>query len=324
MDQDIFVFVEHFNGKVSEITYVLLAQGREIVKTTGGKLTAILLGSGAEDLAADLAADTVLYTEHPKLAEFTYDAYLKVLSKIISENSPRMLLFGDTSIGSDIASGLSVRLDFPLVSFCTGIAVEDGALKYKCQICGGKIISEGELPESPVLVNMLPGKYKAEEGQSDTAPEITTIPAPELEDLRVSLLEFVEPSGEDIDITKESILIGIGRGIDGDDNVELVEELAEVLGGAVCATRPVIDQAWLPETRLVGKSGKTIAPKLYLALGISGAPEHVESVANSEMIIAVNSDPTAPIFNIAKYGVEEDLLDIAEALTEAIEEAKGG
>ncbi|MCJ7624783.1 MAG: electron transfer flavoprotein subunit alpha/FixB family protein [Anaerolineaceae bacterium] len=324
MNQDIFVFVEHFNGKVSEITYMLLAQGREIVKTSGGKLSAILLGSSAEKLAANLAADNVIYTDDPKLAEFTYDAYLKVLSKVVSENPPRMFLFGDTSIGADISGGLSIRFDFPLVTFCTGIEAEGGVLKYKCQICGGKIISEGKLPESPVLVNMLPGKFKTEEGQSDKAPEITAFPAPELEDLRVSFLEFVEPSGEDIDISKESILIGIGRGIENQDNVEIAEKLAEALGGAVCATRPVIDQAWLPETRLVGKSGKMIAPRLYLAMGISGAPEHVESITNSEMIIAINSDPTAPIFNIAKYGVEEDLLDIAEALTEAIEGAKGG
>jgi electron transfer flavoprotein alpha subunit len=321
---DIFVYIEHFRGAVAEITYMNLAMAQNIAQTTGSKVVGLLLGSNAKKLADNLAADEVLYIDHPALAEFTYDSTIKVLADLISDKQPQLVLFGDTTIGSDIAGGLSAKQNLPLVSFCSEITAEGGGLKYVSKICGGKINIEGNLPDETVLVSLLPGKFKMEEGQSTAAPAIIDQAAPDLDDPRVKLVEFVEPSGEDIDISKENILIGIGRGIESEDNVELAEELAEALSGAVCASRPVIDQGWLSTTRLVGKSGKSIKPKLYIAMGISGAPEHIESIGGSELIIAVNTDPNAPIFNLAQYGITEDLLDIAEALTEAINEAKGG
>jgi len=321
---DIYVYIEHFRGAVADITYMNLAQAKNIAQSTGGKVVGLLLGSDAKNLADDVAADEVLYVDHPALSEFSYDASIKVLAELVPQKQPRLVLFGDTTIGSDIAGGLSAKLNLPLISFCREIAAEGDALKYVTQICGGKINTEGKLPEQTVLATMLPGRYKMEEGQSASAPAITEVPAPDLGDLRVKLVEFIEPSDEDIDIAQEDILVGIGRGIENQDNVELAEELAEALNGALCATRPVIDQGWLSTTRLVGKSGKTIKPKLYIAMGISGAPEHSESIGGSDMIIAVNTDPNAPIFNIAKYGITEDLLDVAEALAEAINEEKGG
>jgi electron transfer flavoprotein alpha subunit len=145
-----------------------------------------------------------------------------------------------------------------------------------------------------------------------------------LEGLRVKVKEYVEPAMGDVDIAKEPILVAVGRGVQNKDNLESAEELAKALGGVVCASRPVIDQGWLPLTRLVGKSGKRVKAKLYLALGISGAPEHVEAVTDSEMIIAINTDPAAPIFDIAKYGATVDMLDLAPVLTEKVQEAKGG
>lgn len=320
---DIYVYIEHFRSAVSEISYMNLAHAKSIAQAAGGKVVGLLLGSGAKNLSDDLAADEVIYVDHPALAEFTYDSTVKVLADLIAEKQPRMVLFGDTTIGSDVAGGLSAKLDLPLVSFCSEIKTEDG-LKYVSQICGGKINTEGTIPDGTILVTLLPGKFKMEEGQSTDAPSVSDAAAPELGDLRVKLVEFVEPSGEDIDISKESVLIGIGRGIENEDNIELAEEMAEALNGAVCASRPVIDQGWLSTTRLVGKSGITIKPKLYIAMGISGAPEHSESIGGSEIIVAVNTDPNAPIFSQAQYGITEDLLDFAEAFTEAIEEAKGG
>jgi electron transfer flavoprotein alpha subunit len=140
----------------------------------------------------------------------------------------------------------------------------------------------------------------------------------------MKLKEIIMPSGEDIDISKEDVLVAIGRGIENEDNVALAKELANALGGALCGSRPVIDQGWLPKSRLVGKSGKSVKPKLYLALGISGAPEHVEAIEESDLIIAVNSDENAPIFNIAQYGVTEHLMDVSRELIQSIQEAKGG
>jgi electron transfer flavoprotein alpha subunit len=322
MSQDIFVFIEHIRGQVADISYMMLAQARQIADTNGGKVVALLAGYKAQGLANDLAADSVLYIDHPSLAEFTGEAYTKAVSGVIKERSPRLVLFGDTSIGVDIAGVLSARLGLPMVSSCQQLSLEGETIHFTGQICAGKIMVEGDLPNGTVLVTMLPGKYKAEQGKSAKTPEMITLPAPELGESRVIFKQFLEPASTDVDITKQSVLVSVGRGIQQKDNLDLAEDLAEALGTVVAASRPVIDQGWLSTARLVGKSGKAVKPKVYLAFGISGAPEHTEGITSSDMIIAVNTDPAAPIFNIAKYGAEVDLLDLLPVLTEKIREAK--
>jgi electron transfer flavoprotein alpha subunit len=145
---------------------------------------------------------------------------------------------------------------------------------------------------------------------------------PDLQDSRVTLKQYLVPDTSDVDISKEPLLIAVGRGIQTQDNISLAEELAEALGGVVCASRPVVDQGWLPTSRLVGKSGKAVKPKIYLMIGISGAPEHTEAITGSEVIIAINIDPAAPIFNIAKYGANVDLFDLVPVLTAEVNQAK--
>jgi electron transfer flavoprotein alpha subunit len=321
MNQDIYVVVEHLRGQVADISYVMIAAARVLAQGTGGQAVAVLLGEGAQGLAGDLAADRVLYMDHPALAEFSSDAYQKALTDLIKENEPRAILLGDTTIGADVAGVLSARLGLPLVSSCQNVSA-DG--KLVSQICGGKIMAESDLPDSTALITVVPGGFKPEEGQSAAAPEVTEVAAPSLDDLRVTLAQYIEPEVGDVDIAKEPILISVGRGIQTEDNIELAEELAEALGGVVSSSRPVVDQGWLPTSRMVGKSGKHVKPKLYIALGISGAPEHVEAITDSELIVAINTDPNAPIFDIAQYGAEVDMLDLLEVLTEQILEAKGG
>lgn len=323
MNPDIYVVIEHLRGQVTDISYVMLAAGHTLAQGTGGNTVAVLLGHNAQSLAADLDADSLLYINHPALADFTPDAYLKVLTNLIGNNTPRAVLFGDTSIGAEVAGVLSARLGLPLVSRCRNIRNDNGDLKFTSQICGGKIMAEGDLPGPTALVTMVPGGFKPEQGRSIEPPQITEVTAPALEGLRVTLQQYIEPEAGDVDITKEPILIAVGRGIQGEDNIELAEELAEALGGVVCASRPVVDQGWLSTARLVGKSGKAVKPRVYIALGISGAPEHVEGIAESEMLIAINTDPSAPIFDIAQYGAKIDLLDLLPVLTEQILQVKG-
>lgn len=319
MSQDIFVVIEHLRGQVSDTSYVMLAGARQLSKSTGGNVTAVLLGHNAQGLAGKLAADNVLYMDSPALAEFTSEAYQIALGGLIKEHSPRVVLFGHSSIGMDIASGLSAKMGIPVVSSCRTFSA-DG--KYISQICGGKIMAEGDLPAPAALITMVPGGYKAELGQSAQPPAVSTVNAPALEGLRVALKQYIEPDTSDVDITKEKMLVSIGRGIQTKDNIELANELATALGCAVSASRPVVDQGWMPTTRLVGKSGKQVKPKIYLALGISGAPEHVEGMGESEAIIAINTDPNAPIFNIAKYGTTVDMFDLIPVLTEKVKQAK--
>jgi electron transfer flavoprotein alpha subunit len=319
MSQDIFVVVEHLRGQVADITHVMLAGARALSQTSGGGVVAVLLGKDAQSLAANLAADRVLYVDSPALAEFTPDAYQLALAGLIQAQSPRAVLFGHTSVGMDVAGGLSAKLGIPVVSSCRNFTT-DG--KFVCQICGGKIMAEGDLPAPTALVTMLAGGYNAEAGNQPPAVEAVSVPA--LDALRMSIKQYIEPDTSDVDISKEPMLVAIGRGIQNKDNIELANELAEALGGQVCASRPVVDQGWMPTTRLVGKSGKRVKPKVYLALGISGAPEHVEGMDGSDIIVAVNTDPNAPIFNVAKYGTTMDLLDLAPILTERVRSAKGG
>ncbi len=320
MSQDIYVLIEHLRGQVADLSYTMLAAGRELAQGMGGNVVAVLLGHNAKELGRDFAADNVLYLDHALLAEFTSDAYQKALSDLIGRDPPRAVLFGNTSIGADVASGLSMRLDLPLVSSCRSFTKD---CKFVSQICGGKIMAEGDLPGPTALVTMVPGGYQPDQGRSAEAPSITEAAVPALEALRVALSKYIEPETGDVDISKEPLLIAVGRGLQNKDNIELAENLAQAIGGVVCGTRPVIDQGWLGISRLVGKSGKQVKPKIYFAMGVSGAPEHVEAITQSDTIIAINTDPKAPIFDVAKYGVEADIFDLVEVLTEKVKSAKG-
>ena len=319
MSQDIYVVIEHLRGQVADISYTMLAAAHELAQTAGGKVVAVLLGQNAKELAKDFAADQVLYLDDEALAEFTSDAYQRTLAELIGKDQPRAVLFGNTSIGADVASVLSMRLDLPLVGSCRSFT-NDG--KFVSQICGGKIMAEGDLPEPTALVTMVPGGYQPDQGRSGEAPSITESSVPALDSLRVTLSKYIEPETGDVDISKEPLIIAVGRGIQNKDNIELAEEFAQAIGGVVCGSRPVIDQGWLPTSRLVGKSGKQVKPKIYFAMGISGAPEHVEAITQSDTIIAINTDPKAPIFDVAKYGVETDLFDLVEVLTKQVRQAK--
>jgi electron transfer flavoprotein alpha subunit len=172
---------------------------------------------------------------------------------------------------------------------------------------------------------MVPGSYSVEDGKKDGQTlDVKSFAPPPLQESRISLIRFIEPEVGDVDISKEPVLIAVGRGLQNQGDIELIEELAEALGGVICASRPIVDLGWLPTSRLVGKSGKTVKPKLYLALGISGAPEHAQAITESELIIAVNTDPSAPIFELAQYGINLDILDLLPPLSERVQRVRVG
>jgi electron transfer flavoprotein alpha subunit len=321
MTQDIFVVIEHIQGQVSDISFIMTAAARELAQAQGGSVVGILLGSGAENLKENLAADRVIYCDHPALAEFTSDAYKRTLLAILKEHEPRAIFFGNTTIGADVSSSLAAHGSYPIINSCIRVTDSGGVTS---QICGGKIMVDSQLADKTTIITMIPGGYKPEQGQGGPPSETVNFPPPDLENLKVKLVKFIEPDAGDVDIAQEKILVAIGRGIQTEDNIELAEELAALLGGTVCASRPVIDQGWLPTSRLVGKSGKSVKPDLYLSLGISGATEHLEGIMDSKTIVAINSDPDAPIFGVAKYGIEVDLLDFIDPLIEQLENTKNG
>ncbi len=324
MNKDIFVAIEHLRDEVANISYMMLAAARMLANHTGGEVVALLFGYQQEHLAEDLEADSVWYTDHPALADFGPDTYLDLLEYQIQGAAPRALLFGHSSIGMELDSSLSARLELPLVSQCRDLVLKADSAKFVCQICGGKMMAEGYLPEPTALITMVPGDLSPELGRSTKAPQVYRQTVPEFGESRFTVRQYVEPDTADIDITKEDFLVAVGRGLQNRDDLELVEQLATTLGAAVCASRPIVDQGWLPTSRLIGKSGRIVKPKIYLALGISGAPEHVEGITGSDLIIAINTDPRAPIFEVAHLGADVDMLDLVDELNNQLELAPVG
>jgi electron transfer flavoprotein alpha subunit len=258
--------------------------------------------------------------DDPQLAAYSPEPFLAAVQEVLAAEQPRAVLVGSTSIGWDLAPLLSARLNVPLVTGCKGMQAAGDKLVVTSSFCGGKMVAEVEVAKSPAVLMVLTGSFRPT-GEAGRAQIESRKPAAPLASDAVRFEELILPEAGDVDITQQAVLVAVGRGIQQKENLEVVEELAQALGGAVCASRPVVDQGWLPATRQVGKSGMTVKPKCFLALGISGAPEHVEGMKDSDLIIAVNTDPRAPIFEVAQYGVVADLLEIAPALTEAV---KGG
>lgn len=316
MSNDVFVLVEHHEGSVTETTLELLAKARDLAGEAGGRAVACLLHSGASGLADGLPADAVLSVEHPSLERFIPEAYAAALAGLVSEREPRLTMIANTTVGMDVAGAVSARTGRPLIAYCTDLAFEGDETVGTSQVFGGKLNAE-VAAGGPALASVVAGSFKAAEGGG--SPEVESVSPSGLDDVKTRFLERVEPEVSDVDITSETILVSVGRGIGGAENIELAEELAEALNGTVSASRPVTDAGWLPKTRQVGKSGRTVKPKLYVACGISGAPEHLEGMGDAELIIAINTDEKAPIFDVAHYGTTEDLFDVLPALTEALQ-----
>ena len=316
MSNDIFVLVEHHQGTLDETALELLGKARTLASEAGGEAVACVLGEGAQELAGGLPADRVLAVEHPSLAQFNPAAYVAVLSALVKEREPRLVLVANTTVGMDVAASAAARSGRPVVAYCNDVSLDGEDVVGMSQVFGGKLVAEVELAGGG-FASIIAGSFPAAEGGGQ--PEVETIAAPaELDSLPIAFLQRIEPEISDVDITAESILVSVGRGIGGADNIELAEELAEALGGVVSASRPVTDAGWMPKTRQVGKSGSKVKPKLYIACGISGAPEHLEGMRDAELIVAINSDENAPIFDVAHYGTTEDLFDVLPELTEAL------
>jgi electron transfer flavoprotein alpha subunit len=328
MSKDVFVLIEHHDGAVTEATHELLASARSLAAATGGRAVACLLGQDARPLAEGLAADAVLLEQDDALAAFVPEAYVAALAALIATHDPRLLLITNSTVGIDVAAPLAVRSGRPLIAYCEALALEGDTLVATSHVYGGRLRAEIEL-RGPAIVTVVGAGLAVARGDGEplpapaaaAAPAIELVPAPDLSGLRTRFIARREPDDGDVDITREDVLVSVGRGIDGAENIELAQELADALGGAVSGSRPVIDAGWLPKTRQVGKSGKRVKPRLYLACGISGAPEHLEGLAGPELLVAINTDPNAPIFDVADYGTTEDLFDVLPALVEALQTA---
>jgi electron transfer flavoprotein alpha subunit len=314
---NVLVVVEQLNGQTADITFELLGKGRELAAALGGELHALVIGGTSDGLGL---ADTVWLAGNGAFAHYTPEGHKAALVAAIQAHAPQVTLVGNTTMGMDLAAGASAASGLPLVAYCSGLRVEAGRLIATSQIYGGKVLAEVTPGESACIVTVLAGAFPADAGRSDKTLAGTAMAAPAAR-ARMRFVKLIEPEAADIDITRSDIVVSVGRGIQNADNIELAESLADALGGVLAASRPVTDAGWLPKSRQVGKSGLRVKPKLYLALGISGAPEHLEGMKDAGLIIAINQDAGAPIFDVAHYGVAGDLFEIVPALTEKIKDA---
>ena len=353
--KDVWVFCEQRQGKLMPTDFELISEGRKLADELGVKLCGLLLGSGVEGLAKELGgygADEIIVCDHPLLAEYTTDAYAKVICDVIEERKPEVMLFGATNIGRDLGPRCAARLHTGLCADCTHLDVdvpkykeflrsastldvdgmkwdeEDRNLKMTRPAFGGHLMATIICPRfRPAMATVRPGVMKKapfDQAKADAA--VITKPAVALteDDIDVEVLEVVKAAKKLVDLIGADFIVSVGRGISKDvaGGIKLAEELAAELGGVVGGSRATIDSGWLSADHQVGQTGKTVHPKVYVALGISGAIQHKAGMQDSECIIAVNKNDTAPIFEIADYGICGDLFKVTPMLIDAVKAAK--
>jgi len=315
----IMVLVEHRQGEIREISFEMLRKGQELSELLGEELEAVLIGEDPSRMAESVRpyCHRTLAVKVEGLGEFNSEPYQQVLAELIRGRSPRLVLIGHTAQGMELAPSLATELDLPLLTDCYDFGFREGTFWAHRQMYGGKLSAEIKAQGTPVLVTVRSGSFDPKglkEGRGEME-EMTLEPKPFP---YKKLLELVEAPRAEVDITQAEVLVSVGRGIGGPENIPLAEQLAKALGGVVSCSRPVVDKGWLPKERQVGTSGKTVKPKLYIALGISGAFQHIAGMKGAGLIIAVNKDPKAPIFNVAHYGIVGDVLQVVPVLLEKL------
>ena len=350
--QDIWVFCEQRDGKLMETDFELLSEGRKLANERGSKLVGLLLGEKVKTLASELGgygADQVIVCEAPELAVYTTDAYTKAVCEIVMERKPEVLLFGATHIGRDLAPRCAARLHTGLTADCTHLDIDmekyknfletsstldvaatkfdmsDVNLKMTRPAFGGHLMATIICPRfRPCMSTVRPGvmkKAEFDQAKADSCKiimhQVSFLP----EELKTRVLEVVKEAKQAVDLIGADVIVSVGRGIgkDIDKGIQLAQELADALGGGVVGgSRAAIDSGWLSADHQVGQTGKTVRPKIYVALGISGAIQHLAGMQDSDLIIAVNKNETAPIFDVADYGICGDLFQVVPALIDAL------
>ncbi len=322
----VMVLVEHRQGEIREVTWEMLAKGQELASSLGVELQAVLLGQGVEGMASELRrfCHRVLLLQGPAFETFNSEPYQEALKAILEERRPVLLLIGHTAQGMDLAPSLAAELRLPLAPDCYDFGFTDGCLWAHRQMYGGKLSAEVSLREAPTrVITVRTGAFDPA-GLREIGGEVEEVEVPLGDFPYKRFLRLIEAPPGEVDITQAEVIVSVGRGIGGPENLPLAEELARALGGVLACSRPVADKGWLPKERQVGTSGRTVKPKLYIALGISGAFQHIAGMKDAELILAVNKDPKAPIFRVAHYGIVDDLFKVVPALVAKVRERKGG
>lgn len=320
---EILVLAEHSKGEIKDVTFEMLGIGRKLADSIGAKTTVLLLAHD-EALANKLSpyADIVLLHKDELFKNFNSEIYQSILTKLISERKPVLTLIGHTPTGIDLAPNLAISTGLPLATDCVQLKFENSKLKIMRQMYTGKINTNiGFTDAQEYIVMVRPTSFQIP-GQMDKSGEIIKLDMPVEKVDYKKFIDYIEPEITGVDITKSEIIVAVGRGIKEKENLSIIEKFSSSLNSAIAGSRPVIDKQILPLDRQVGSSGKTVKPKVYIAIGISGAFQHVMGMKDSELIIAINKDANAPIFEVANYGIVGDLFKIVPVLTQKINELK--
>lgn len=329
MADTILVVVEQREGKFNRASLETLAAAQAISADTGWGLEAAVAGGGIDAIAAEVAkvkVAKVYAIESPQLERYTADAYVAALKQFISAQQPRLVLMPHTYQVRDFAPKLAASLGRTLISDSIAYRKDGERLVFTRQMFQGKFAADVSFScDPPHFATFQAGSFRGDKVEMGTSPApIERVTAQvDTSTIRVKPLEIFKEAKQAVDLTQAEIIVSIGRGIKEQKNIEIAKQLADALGGEIAASRPICDSGWLPMDRQIGSSGQTVAPKLYLALGISGAIQHIVGMKGARSIIAINKDAEAPIFEIADYGIVGNLFDIVPALTEEIKKAKG-
>jgi electron transfer flavoprotein alpha subunit len=325
MADRIMVVAEQREGTLNRVSLEIIAAAQAISKETGWTVEVVLPGSQTSALAQELAAyqvDKIYDLQAASLDAYTSDAYVHALKQFILSQQPKLVLFPHTYQVRDFAPRLALALDRTLISDAIGYKHENGKLLFTRQMFQGKFVADVAFAgEAPWLATLQIGTYRADQAQAGSAP-VEKVEAAQPPAMRITPHEVFQEAKQAVDLSQAEVIVAIGRGIKEQKNVAIAEDLAKAVGGEVAASRPICDNGWLPLERQIGSSGQTVAPKLYIALGISGAIQHIVGMKGARTIVAINKDVEAPIFEIADYGIVGNLFDVVPALTEEIKKAK--
>jgi electron transfer flavoprotein alpha subunit len=314
MSKKVLVFVESKDGKLRNISFEALTVAQQLAD--GGEVAAVLIGTGASGFVQEVSQygpDKVYLLEDGALSMYTTDAYTQAFSQLIEEVQADVILMGHTAIGKDLAPRLAARLGAGLVSDCTGAALENGAIVFTRPIYSGKAFQKKVVNQGKVFATLRPNNFEIQE--KPVQAEIVRF-QPVIKDVRTIVKEIVRKTTSGVDLSEAKVIISGGRGVKSKEGFKVLQELAEVLGGAVGASRGACDAEYCDYSLQIGQTGKVVTPDLYIACGISGAIQHLAGMSNSKIIVAINKDPEAPIFQVADYGIVGDLFEVVPLLTE--------
>jgi len=319
---NILVFAEQRDGQLKSYAFETISEGRRLADGAGGTLSVCVIGAGISDLGATIGgygADKILMADDGGLAVYSPGAYAKLLQDALASSAAEVVLLSSSAMGRELAAILAAKADASLLSDVVETSWEGDHLVVKRPVYAGKAFLKVAAKKAPVLVTLRPNVFPADEKSGAGTVESLTVALDDA-DTQVTVAETVMKASSRPELTEASIIVSGGRGIGGPENFNIIEELADTLGAAVGASRATVDAGWRSHTDQVGQTGKTVSPNLYIACGISGAIQHLAGMNSSKCIVAINTDPEAPIFKVANYGIVADLFDVIPVLNTALKE----